>query len=211
MQPLFETIHRPKPPWRKITKIVLLLLVVGGVSLLSIYWRVHTKYREQILTIDQVPAAYQTAVVFGAGLRAKGVPSDILADRVRTALLLYQEGNVQTVVLSGDNSQANHNEVLAMEKLATEEGLPATVLLRDHSGLSTLDTCRNLRDVFHLKSVILVTQGYHLRRALYDCNELGVEAVGVDAAIRTYIKQSRFSFREIPASIIDWIEVKIKH
>lgn len=171
------------------------------------YLTVQLKYRNAIFSIDEVPAGYSTALVFGAGLKAKGEPGAVLEDRILTALELYQAGKVRTVQMSGDNSTANHNEVQAMQNLAISEGLPGGSIVLDHAGMSTLESCLRAREEFGLEKVVLVTQKYHLKRALYVCNKLGLDAVGVDAARQKYSRQSWYSVREVAASALDWVQV----
>jgi len=207
---IIEAGAAPKRRGSVITKGIVwlgLLVVVLG---LVMYARVQLKYVDQIVTIEAIPAEYETAIVFGAGLIARGTPGGVLEDRILTAIDSYQAGKVSQLLMSGDNSSANHNEVAAMENLALEKGLPAESIVLDPEGISTFESCLRARDEFKLDRVVLMTQKYHLRRALYICNELGLDAIGVDAARRSYSKQLRYTVREIPASIADWVETLIR-
>jgi vancomycin permeability regulator SanA len=190
--------------WRKTANKIIPFVIVAIVLLLLIYMRVETKYRHEAMTVEQVPAGDNIGLVFGAGLKAKGVPGTVLADRVMKSLQLYQAGKVNQIVMSGDNSTANHNEVQAMKNLAIDEGLPEGIIVLDHAGLSTYDSCRQASGEFPGKKIVLITQKYHLKRALYICNELGVFAVGVAADPRSYPGQWRYTLREMPAAVVDW-------
>ena len=207
MLDIVETGSESKKSFPNQIKLLLIIFFIILIFCLAIYIRVQTKYADQIVAIDKIPNDYQTAMVFGAGLKARGVPGAVLEDRILTAIKIFQAGKVSQILMSGDNSSANHNEVQAMKNLATAEGVSEDVILMDHAGRSTLESCQDLKTEFELNQVILVTQKYHLKRALYVCNELGVQAIGVDAGARNYQKQLTYSLREVLASIIDWFEL----
>ncbi|HMB26201.1 MAG TPA: ElyC/SanA/YdcF family protein, partial [Patescibacteria group bacterium] len=174
--------------------IVVILLLLG----FYLFFRVQTKYGEMIITPEQVEKP-SVGLVFGAGLKAKGVPGLVLEDRVVTAVELYQQNRIGKFIMSGDNQSAEHNEVLAMKNLALSRGLPEDSLLLDKDGLSTLNSCQNVKEKFGLNKIVLITQKYHLKRALYLCNEAGIQAKGVAAKNSGYASQWKYSLREIPA------------
>jgi vancomycin permeability regulator SanA len=159
---------------------------------------------------DSVPSR-PAAVVFGAGLWRDGSPTPVLRDRVATAAKLYFAGKVEKLVMSGDNRSAYHNEPAAMQAYALSLGVPEQDIILDYAGWSTYDTCYRARDIFGLRQVILVTQKFHLDRALYTCNLLGVSAVGTPADLRQYRSSSLlyWSLREIPATLVALWEVHI--
>lgn len=119
-----------------------------------------------------------TAIVFGAGV-VDGRPTPALADRVHAAVELYEQGRVGHLLLSGDNSRIDYDEVTAMREQAMSEGVPAEAITRDHAGFDTRSSCYRARDVFGVRAAVLVTQDYHLPRALYTCRDLGIDAVGL--------------------------------
>lgn len=133
----------------------------------------------------------RAAIVFGAGLWRDGSPTPVLQDRVRTAANLYFNGKVEKLLMSGDNRFVEYNEPEAMRQFALSLGVPNEDIVLDYAGRRTYDTCYRARDIFRVDSVILVTQDFHLPRALYLCNMLGVEALGVPADIQYYRKISR--------------------
>jgi vancomycin permeability regulator SanA len=143
------------------------------------------------------------AIVFGAGLWRDGTPTPVLQDRVRTAANLYFAGKVQKLLMSGDNRVVEYNEPEAMRQFAIKLGVPDADIVLDYAGRRTYDTCYRARDIFQVRSVILVTQDFHLPRAIYLCNMLGVDAVGVPADIQYYRKISRliWNVRETLATI----------
>jgi vancomycin permeability regulator SanA len=128
----------------------------------------------------------RAALVFGAGLNRAGGPSAILYDRVATAVDLYAAGKVSRLLMSGDNSTTNYNEVEAMRQTAVHLGVPDVDIYLDYAGFNSWDSCYRARDIFGLDSATLVTQEFHLPRAVFTCRHLGVEAVGVAADRQPY-------------------------
>jgi SanA protein len=142
-------------------------------------------------TVDSVPAE-RIAIVFGAGLRYDGTPTAVLRDRVETAVQLYQQGKVSKLLMSGDNSFVNYNEPKAMRQYALELGIPDKDIVLDYAGRRTYDTCYRAHAIFQVDSAILVTQNFHLPRALFLCNWFGVKSTGVEANNIYFRKISRF-------------------
>ena len=138
-----------------------------------------------------------------AGLWRDGTPTPVLRDRVQTAANLYFDGKAEKLLMSGDNRFVNYNEPEAMRQYALTLGVPENAIVLDYAGRRTYDTCYRARDIFGVKSAILVTQGFHLPRALFLCNMLGVDGVGVPADIQYYRKVSRliWNFREVLATL----------
>ena len=139
----------------------------------------------RIYTVEGAPAE-RVAIVFGAGLTRDGYPTVILRDRVETAAQLYFAGKVQKLLMSGDNRFENYNEPGAMRDYAVSLGVPAGAIVLDYAGRRTYDTCYRAKAIFGLSTALLVTQQFHLPRALFECNVLGVQASGVAADNRHY-------------------------
>jgi vancomycin permeability regulator SanA len=129
------------------------------------------------VSVEAVPER-EVAIVFGAGL-FDGRPSPALADRLDGAIELYERGSVAHLLMSGDNSRPDYDEVSAMRDYAIERGVPAQAITRDYAGFDTYDTCYRARDIFGVDGAVLVTQDYHLARALYTCDQLGLDVVGL--------------------------------
>ncbi len=127
----------------------------------------------------------RVAIVFGAGLNRDGTATTVLKDRVETAAILYRTGKIKKVLMSGDNRFLDYNEPGAMKAYAIELGVPERDIVLDYAGRRTYDTCYRAQEIFQLDSAILVTQQFHLPRALYTCNYQGLDAVGVAADLRT--------------------------
>lgn len=141
--------------------------------------------------VDDVPPA-RVVIIFGAGLLRDGSASPVLRDRVETAVQLYQQGKVNKLLMSGDNSVIEHNEPEAMRQYALASGIPDDDIVLDYAGRRTYDSCYRARAIFQVDSAILVTQSFHLPRALFLCNWFGVESVGVESNNNYFRKVSRF-------------------
>jgi len=181
-------------------------LAVGGLRLLTAL-----AYRDQIYSAAEAPAE-RVAVVFGAGLLRSGQPTPVLYDRVAVAAELYRAGKVQKLLLSGDNRFVNYNEPGAMAKTALSLGVPESALVLDYAGRSTYDTCYRARAIFGLSRAVLVTQGFHLPRALFICRALGIQAVGVSADRHNYgLALWRWNLRETLAVANAWVQIHLTH
>ncbi len=145
---------------------------------------------------------FDCILVLGAGVKDDGTPSDMLYDRVRVAVELY-EATGAPLLMSGDHT-GDYNEVGVMKALAIEMGVPSEDVFLDHEGYSTFESLYRARHVFGAKKMIVITQEYHLHRALYIARELGMEAVGVSADLRPYRGQSRYNAREHLARFKDF-------
>ncbi len=135
--------------------------------------------------VEDVPAR-SAAVVFGAGLFADGRPSYMLADRVDAAVALYRAGRVQHLLLSGDNSSADYDEPTSMRRRALDGGVPAEAITLDFAGFSTHDTCVRARSVFGVRDAVLVTQQFHIARAVATCRAKGIDAHGLALSTDVY-------------------------
>lgn len=159
------------------------------------------RYRPNIHQPSSSPLK-TVAIVFGAGLRQDGLPSNVLEDRVRVASELYQQGVVSMLLVSGSVRTPNYDEPKAMRELAIELGVASNDILIDPNGSRTYNTCFNAKHIFNINEAILVSQEFHLPRALGICDALGIDAEGVVSDLRNYNSRAlRFwKFREIPAS-----------
>jgi SanA protein len=184
--------------WRVIRTLVLLglLIVFLPRTITAVYAALRT------YTVEEV-AADRVAIVFGAGLRRDGSPTAVLRDRVETAVQLYFAGKIEKILMSGDNRFIDYNEPEAMRQHALSLGVPDEDIVLDFAGRRTYDTCYRARDIFQVDSAILVTQDFHLPRALFTCNALGVKATGVGANNFYYLKRSRlyWNTRELFATV----------
>ena len=191
--------------WMKLLLWVLVIGLAGGVAVLGIDAFVVLSTRDQILTQEEAAELEDVdcIIVLGCKVWDNGVPSHMLEDRLKRGVALYQLGAAPKLLMSGAHGRADYDEVDAMKTYAVEAGVPSADVFMDHAGFSTYETVYRARDVFCAKKVIIVTQEYHLYRALYIAEALGLEAYGVDADYRSYVGQLTRDVREILARVKD--------
>lgn len=149
------------------------------------------------------------AIVFGAGLQPDGRPSLMLADRVDAAVELYRAGKVGRILMTGDNSKPGYDEVSAMKQRAVARGVPSDLVNLDYAGFRTYDSAYRAKAVFGIEQAVLVTQRYHLPRALFLARSFGIEAVGLAAGQDHYRGQEYYNLRELAALSASWYEVNV--
>lgn len=188
--------------------LLLALAVVGTIAL-----RVFSAWQasSRIYTLANVPSR-PVAIVFGARVLASGRLSAMLADRVKMGAELYHAGKVRALLMTGDNSLDTYNEPEAMRQYALDLGVPDDAIVLDYAGFRTYDSCYRARDIFQVDEAILVTQDFHLDRALLLCNQLGINSVGVAADVMRptgYARGSLLSstIREFPATALSVLDL----
>jgi SanA protein len=207
-------IFKERRAFRGCLRITLYYFLPVGVLLVSIpvalrWWTDH-RYKTRIYTPETVPPM-DVAIVFGAGVWPSGRLSDILADRMDTAIELYRQGKVKVLLLTGDNRRIDYNEPQDMHDYAVARGVPSEDIVLDYAGRRTYDSCYRARHIFGVSQAILVTQAYHLDRALFSANHLGIDAIGVAADHREYVYLRYYWLRELLATPVAWWEVFITH
>lgn len=151
----------------------------------------------------------QVALVFGAYVLPNGTPSAAVEDRLMTALDLYQSGKVEKFLITGDHGQDDYDEVNVMKSYLEKKGVPKKDIFLDHAGFDTYQSLVRARDVFGVKQAVLVTQEFHLPRALYIARSLGVEATGVIADRRNLFNMRAMELREMGARLKAFAEVNV--
>jgi vancomycin permeability regulator SanA len=201
-----------KKLFKKMLKVLLILIAVGLLVLVLPRLVTGLYARTRVHTVESVPVQ-RVAIVFGAGLWRDGSPTPVLYDRVATAAELYFSGRVEKLLMSGDNRVVEYNEPWAMRTAAIELGVPEEDIVLDYAGRRTYDTCYRASAIFGLDGAILVTQAFHLPRALYLCNQLGLPSVGVEADQRVYRKSSMliWNIRETIATLAALWDVHVAH
>lgn len=181
---------------------LLTLLILFVLILTPLIWRqaVSWYYTRQIHSPTSVPTE-QVVVVFGAAVYGNGRLSTVLRDRMDTAITLYKSDKVQKILVSGDNQTEFYNEPGAMMAYAVQQGVPEEDIQADYGGRRTYDTCYRAHNIFQLQSAILVTQSFHLPRAIFTCRRLGLDATGVSADLRPYRGMRWYEFRETLATL----------
>lgn len=160
--------------------------------------------------VDQQAAASFDAdaiIVLGASVHPDGTPSGILQDRLDDGIALYFAGAAPKIIMSGDNGTESYNECWAMKQYAISQGVPSEDVFCDHAGFSTYETMYRARHVFGADRVVIATQTYHLYRAVYDAQGVGMEAIGVPSDYGEYVNQSWYDIREVFARTKDFFQV----
>lgn len=189
------------------------IFLIGGVVgfgifiMIGVYFLV-SGYSEGIYyNLDDI-GHRDVAIVFGAGIKDDGSPSDALKDRLISAAELYDAGLVDKILVSGDNRFVEYNEPESMyEYLVNVKNIPSEDVVRDYAGRRTFDTCKRAIEIFDVKYAILVTQEFHLTRALFYCNSLGVDSVGYSASRQEYVFSRYYEFREFAGKYFAFFEI----
>lgn len=197
-----------KIKWKKLIIILAALCLAVAAAVLSLNGYVKWAAGDRIITPEEA-AGFQAdcVLVLGAGLRGDGSPSLMLRDRLVTGVSLFEEGAADRLLMSGDHGSVGYDEVNAMKKFAIETGVPSECIFMDHAGFSTYESLYRARDVFQADKLIIVTQEYHLYRALYIAEKLGLDARGVAADRAVYPGQELREAREVLARVKDFFTV----
>ena len=196
---------------KKIIKYLIILIVIGILTVLSINFYVVLSTKKQITNLSELKNKndYDCIIVLGAGIWGDR-PSPMLQDRLDEAIKLYEEGKAPKIIMSGDNGQEGYDEVNVMKDYAIEKGIPSEDIFMAHAGFSTYESIYRAKEIFQVKKAIIVTQKYHLYRALYIANKLDLDVIGVGADPRTYSGQIFREAREILARNKDFVQVIFK-
>lgn len=192
---------------KKFLILYLILFLFGASLVLGISIYVTQTTAKQILSPADAAALEDVdcILVLGCGVYANGEPSPMLEDRLKRGISLFHDGASVKLLMSGDHGQDNYDEVNAMKKYAIAQGVASSDIFMDHAGFSTYESIYRARDIFQTKKIIIVTQKYHLHRALYIAKALGIEAYGVSADYRTYSGQLSREVREVLARNKDFL------
>ena len=186
--------------------IIVLMLIILGINL---YVKSSTK--NQIIENNDYSNLkdIDCIVVLGAGIWGDK-PSPMLEDRLLQAIDLYQKNVSSKIIMSGDHGKQDYDEVNTMKNFAIDEGVPSESIFMDHAGFSSYESIYRAKEIFGAKKIVIVTQKYHLYRALYIANQLGIEAYGVGADPRQYVGATYRELREILARNKDFIKCIVK-
>ena len=184
---------------------VLLAAILSGSAVMIANGHVKSTTASQILSPEQAAQLCEVdcILVLGCLVKADGTPSDMLEDRLFQGIALYQNGTSPKLLMSGDHGQIEYDEVNTMKAFAIQAGVPSEDVFMDHAGFSTYESIYRAKEIFGADKIVIVTQEYHLYRALYVAKSLGIEAYGVSADLRTYAGQTKRDVREILARIKD--------
>lgn len=196
-------------PLRTLITVVVSVLVVFAVFSGSVSAYMLASTRDDVHTIAQIEESgthAQAVLVLGASVFADGTPSDILADRLEVAADLYLAGAADSVIVSGDNRDAHYNESDAMKEYCVKLGVPADAIIVDRAGYDTYASVYRAKYEYGMDDIFVVTQAYHLYRALAIAQGLGMQAEGVPADKGSYDNQTQYSLREVLARDKDFLQ-----
>ena len=191
----------------KVWRFVGILFCIGCLAL-SMVFSLNTYMLQaadgRMLNEETADSGYDCILILGAGVRADGTPSAMLEDRLERGIELYKAGVSEKILMSGDHGTDSYDEVNVMKDYAIAAGVPSEDIFMDHAGFSTYESLYRARDIFCVESAVVVTQEYHMYRALFVAQELGIDAVGVPAENIRYYGQLYRDARELLARAKDW-------
>ncbi len=188
--------------------LLLVFLIMAGVIIIDRY--VTIKGNQYVITPENLSQA-QAAIVLGAYVLPDGTPCQMLRDRIKTAVELYNNKKVQKIIMTGDHGTQDYDEVNYMRIYAEKLGVPTEDIFMDHAGFSTYDSMYRAKEIFLVNSAVVITQAFHLPRAVYTARALGIQATGVKADKHQYAYADYYDFREIPARIKAFSQLHLLH
>lgn len=196
---------------KKLLKYGIIIIIIIAIIVLGINLYVRISTNKQIIKENDYTelSDIDCIIILGAGIW-EDKPSPMLEDRLLEGIKLYQNSVSDKIIMSGDHGRREYDEVNIMKNYAIEKGIPSENIFMDHAGFSTYESIYRAKDIFEAKKVVIVTQKYHLYRALYIANQLGLEAYGVGADPRQYIGATYRELREILARDKDFIKCIFK-
>lgn len=203
--PTLDAVTASTRPRRPVLRVVGALVALAGIGALAIggpaLWT-RAMASDRNLTAEQA-SAKDVAIIFGAEMYPSGRPSPYLKARLDLGVRLYELGKAKVLIVSGDNAPEHNHESTNMKAYLVRQGVPAERVVEDEFGLDTYDTCVRARDVFGVTDALLVSQRYHLHRAVATCRAVGVDAVGVgDVSVKATSKRwDEFARRELGANL----------
>ena len=190
----------------KIIGVLTVMCLLCAIALASINAYVKSAAQSRIVTAQEAAelADVDCILVLGCGVHSDGTPSAMLTDRLKRAVELYDLQAAPKLLMSGDHGQTDYDEVNVMKSCAVDAGISSDDVFMDHAGFSTYESIYRAKEIFQAEKVIIVTQEYHLYRAIYIAEQLGLEAYGVSADYRSYSNQTSYEMREILARAKDF-------
>ncbi|SEW10787.1 SanA/YdcF family protein [[Clostridium] fimetarium] len=196
----------------RIGLILLALIAICMIIVLGINLFVKKSVQNNIVPVEDAVKLgnVDAIIILGAGVWDKDTPSPMLNDRLLRGVELYKQGASPKILMSGDHGKVDYDEVNVMKTFAINAGIDSKDIFMDHAGFSTYESIYRAKEIFGVHKVIIVTQGYHLYRALYIAKQLGIEAYGVASDQQEYGGQSKRELREILARNKDFINAILK-
>jgi vancomycin permeability regulator SanA len=195
---------------KHLKRVAISLAVAGLAASLGMMAVVQLAYVPRDIVLQEPALHAETAMVLGASILPDGTPSDALRDRLLVGISLYKNKNVDRILLTGDDGAYHANEIVVMKRFAVAQGVPEADILIDGKGYRTYESCKHAAQSFKLKNILIVTQRFHMGRALYLCNRLGLNARGVTSDLQTYQKGTYFWLRDLAASVEAWWDINVR-
>ena len=194
---------------KKLIAFVLCAAILCGIGVMGIDLYVVKTMEKYILTPETAGEGYDCILVLGCGVWGN-TPSHMLEDRLRQGIELYENGASGKMLMSGDHGREDYDEVNVMKDFAADRGVDTDDIFMDHAGFSTYESMYRAKEIFKAEKVLIVTQDYHLYRAIYDARALGIDAYGIASNPREYAGQIYRDIREILARNKDFVYCIIK-
>lgn len=189
------------------------MLALIFLFVLIINLNIVAKTNDNIYTVEElikISDDFDCILILGAGVKKDGSPTDMLFDRLMVGYSAFEENKSQCILISGDSEYSDYTETVTMKKVLNEKGVEDSNILCDGYGLSTYESIWRAKNVYGFQKILIVTQEYHLYRAIYIAQKLGVEAYGLDGALRTYGKQPIYNLREYLARVKDLVYAEMR-
>lgn len=194
---------------KKLLAAVLCIAILCGAAVMGINYYVIASASPYILEADNAGEGYDCILILGCGVNGD-VPSHMLEDRLLQGIELYHNGVAPKIIMSGDHGREDYDEVNVMKNFAVERGVESSDVFMDHAGFSTYESMYRAKEIFGAEKILVVTQKYHIFRAIYDARALSLDAYGVASDPRTYVAQLYRSAREVLARNKDFIYTSVK-
>lgn len=195
----------------RMIKIMIIGIIILMIAIFSLNIYVVNSTKNEIVKEENVSniEGVDCILILGAGIWGDK-PSPMLEDRLKEGITLYKKGTTKKIIMSGDHSREDYDEVKIMKEYAESEGVPSEDIFMDHAGFSSYDSVYRAKEIFGVQKMIIVTQKYHLYRSLYIAKKLGIEAYGIESNLRTYPGQVFREIREILARDKDYFKCIMK-
>ncbi len=188
-----------------VISVLFIFGVVTGIYALCVNSYIKNRGKDKIFTVDSVSGGYDCIIILGCGVKDDGRPSTCFLRPHYHGSRVIQKGIAPRILMSGDHGRTDYDEVGTMKKYAVDMGVPEDAVFCDHAGFSTYESMVRANKVFGIENAVVVTQSYHLYRALFDAESFGIDAYGVSADVRRYLGQTNRNIREIIARNKDFL------
>ncbi len=190
-----------------VISVFLIICLLAAVSVFGINFYMIKSTEKQILTLEEAKnlSGVDCVVILGCLVKGGDTPSKMLEDRLNVGISLYKLGIAPKIIMSGDHGTKEYDEVNVMKNFAVEKHVKEDDIFMDHAGFSTYETMYRAKEIFGAKKIIIVTQGYHIYRAIYDAQKLGLEAYGATSDLHQYGKVLYNTVRETAARCKDFL------